>query len=252
MKTRMDRYLPADHPLCKVYRVGAALFGGGLIIFGGLGFANQLAFLSTNGRQILGLSSNGLLSLISLVVGFVLVMAAVIGGPVSSTVTATIGGLFIVSGLANLAVLDTPLNLLAFKIQNVLFSLIAGMLMLFVGLYGRVSGGLPNDNPYVRARRHQDPLDKHAAARAAEQLHRRLAEIDELARAEFAMAEGRATPEQEQLLRADAQRRAEQHRKEAYACAAESDRAYAAWLEERRRNPPPEHFVLFRKRQVGQ
>ncbi len=153
MKTRMDRYLPADHPLCKVYRVGAALFGGGLIIFGGLGFANQLAFLSTNGRQILGLSSNGLLSLISLVVGFVLVMAAVIGGPVSSTVTATIGGLFIVSGLANLAVLDTPLNLLAFKIQNVLFSLIAGMLMLFVGLYGRVSGGLPNDNPYVRARR---------------------------------------------------------------------------------------------------
>ena len=68
MRTRMDRYLTPDHPLCKVYRVGAALFGTGLIVFGGLGFANQLAFLSTNGRQILGLSSNGLLSLISLVV----------------------------------------------------------------------------------------------------------------------------------------------------------------------------------------
>jgi hypothetical protein len=249
MRTRMDRYLPVDHPLSRVYRIGAALFGSGLIIFGGLGFANQLAFLSTNGHQILGLSSNGLLSLISVVVGFVLVAAAVIGGHVSSTVTATVGGLFLISGLANLAVLNTPLNLLAFKIENVLFSLIAGMLMLFVGLHGRVSGGLPNDNPYVLARRNQDPLDKNAAARAAEQLRLRLAEIDELARAEFAMAEGRATPEQEHLLRADAQRRAEQHRKEAYACAAESDRVYAVWLAERRLNPPPEHFVLWRKRQ---
>jgi hypothetical protein len=242
MKTRMDRYLPSDHPLCKVYRVGAALFGSGLIIFGGLGVANELAFLSTHGKQILGLSSNGLLSLISLV----------IGGHVASTVTTTLGVLFLISGLANLAVLDTPLNLLAFKIQNVLFSLIAGMLMLFVGLYGRVSGGLPNDNPYVRARRHQDPLDKHAAARAAEELRQRLAEIDELARAEFAMAEGRATPEQEELLRVDAQLRAEQQRKEAYACAAESDREFAVWLEERRLNPPPEHFVLWRKRQIRQ
>ncbi|MDT7713505.1 MAG: hypothetical protein QOG46_2312 [Pseudonocardiales bacterium] len=250
MRTRMDRYLTPDHPLCRVYRVGAALFGTGLIVFGGLGFANQLAFLSTNGRQILGLSSNGLLSLISLVVGIVLIAAAVIGGHLSSTVTAGIGVLFLVSGLANLAVLDTPLNLLAFKIQNVLFSLIAGMAMLFVGLYGRVSGGLASDNPYVRARRNEDPLDRHATQRAAEALRQRLAEIDELARAEFAMAEGRATPEQEQRLRADARRRAEQHHREAYEYAAESDRAYAAWLEDRRLNPPPEHFVLWRKRQI--
>ena len=249
MRTRMDQYLPKDHPLCKVYRVSAALFGAGLIVFGGLGLANQLSFLSTNGRVILGLSSNGLLSLISLVVGVVLIAAAVISGPLSSTVTTTVGALFILSGLANLAVLDTSLNLLAFKMQNVLFSLIAGMLMLFAGLHGRVSGGLTADNPYVRARRHQDPLDKNAVARAAEQLRHRLAEIDELARAEYAMAEGIATPEQEDLLRADAQRRAEQHRQEAYACAAESDRAYAVWLEERRLNPPPEHFVLWRRRQ---
>jgi hypothetical protein len=250
MRTRMDRYLTPDHPLCRVYRVGAALFGTGLIVFGGLGFANQLAFLSTNGRQILGLSSNGLLSLISLVVGIVLIAAAVIGGHLSSTVTAAIGGLFLLSGLANLAVLDTPLNLLAFKIQNVLFSLVAGMAMLFVGLYGRVSGGLPSDNPYVRARRNADPLDSHATQRAAEALRQRLAEIDELARAEFAMAEGRATPEQERLIRADARSRAEQHHREAYEYAAESDRAYAAWLADRRLNPPPEHFVLWRKRQI--
>jgi hypothetical protein len=248
MTTRMDRYLPPDHPLSKRYRFGAALFGSGLIVFGTLGFANQLAFLSTHGRQILGLSSNGLLSVISVVVGAVLITAAVIGGPVSSTVTSTVGALFLVSGLANLAVLDTGLNLLAFKIQNVLFSLIAGMLMLFVGFYGRVSGGLPGDNPYVRARRNEDPLHDHGPRLAAEA--KRLAEIDQLARAEFAMAEGRATPEQEDLLRADAVRRAEQRRREAYEWAEESDRMFAAWLEERRRNPPPEHFVLWhRKRQ---
>jgi Domain of unknown function (DUF4383) len=251
MKTRMDRYLPPEHPLSKRYRFGAALFGAALIVFGSLGLTHQLAFLSTHGHQVLWLSSNGLLSTISLVVGAVLITAAAIGGPVSSTVTSTVGALFLVSGLANLAVLDTGLNLLAFKIQNVLFSLVAGMLMLFVGLYGRVSGGLAGDNPYVRARRNEDPLHDNAPRRAAHA--RRLVEIEELVRAEFAMAEGRATPEQEHLLRTDAMHRAEQRRREAYEYAEESDRLFAVWLADRRRNPPPEHFVLWqRKRQIPQ
>jgi len=177
-------------------------------VFGGLGFANQLAFLSTNGRQILGLSSNGLLSLISLVVGIVLIAAAVIGGHLSSTVTAAIGGLFLLSGLANLAVLDTPLNLLAFKIQNVLFSLVAGMAMLFVGLYGRVSGGLPSDNPYVRAAAQRGPRSTVTRRSVPPRRYGSASpRSTRLARAEFAMAEGRCDPrKQERLIRADARK----------------------------------------------
>jgi hypothetical protein len=224
-KMKMDRYLTPDHPLSRVYRIGAGLFGIGLTVFGSLGFANDLAFFTTSGSPVMGLSSNGLLSTISVVVGVGLVVTAVLGGAIASTATGVVGALFLLSGLANLAVLDTRFNIFAFKIQNVLFSVIVGMLLLFLGLHGRVSRGLPDDNPYVRARRHEPPDADHSAMLAAEQL--RLEEIEELSRAEFAVAEGRATPEQEQLVFADALRRSLQRRTEA-AERAEHDAAEAA------------------------
>ncbi|PRW65018.1 DUF4383 domain-containing protein [Actinopolyspora mortivallis] len=211
---RIDRYLPPEHWLSKVYRAGAAAFGGGLIAFGVLGFTNNLGFFSTSGTQILGLSSNGLLSLISVIVGAVLIAAAAVGGPLASTTTATIGGLFLLSGLLNLAVLDTAWNLLAFEIQNVVFSLVAGMLLLFVGLYGRVSGGLPSDNPFVRYRRHEPPEGEVPEQRARER--QRAEELKPLAEAEVALGEGHATPEQERLVRTEANRLARAERRRAY------------------------------------
>lgn len=211
---KMDRYLPPEHPLSKVYRYGAALFGIGLIVFGALGFAQRLTLFTTHGVVIFGLSSNGLLSAISIVVGLVLVWAAITGGAAASTTNAVAGGLFLLSGLANLAVLDTPLNVLAFRIQNVVFSLVVGMLLLFVGLYGRVSGRLPEDNPYRMARHHEAPDADHSAERAAEE--RRMAEIDELVRAELAVAEGHATIAQQRLVLADAQQRAIEARRAVY------------------------------------
>lgn len=81
--------------------------------FGVLGFINQLEFFSTEGDRVLGLSSNGLLSTVSVVVGGVLIGAGARGGRTASTVTAVIGVLFLLSGLGNLAVLNTSANLLA-------------------------------------------------------------------------------------------------------------------------------------------
>lgn len=57
--------LPVDHRLAGVYRYGAALSGLVLLAFGLLGFADRLAFFDTDGEQIAGLSSNGMLSLLS-------------------------------------------------------------------------------------------------------------------------------------------------------------------------------------------
>jgi Domain of unknown function (DUF4383) len=109
-----------------VHRMGAAVLGAGLCVFGVLGVANRLEFLSTRGKVLLGLGSNGLLATISLIVGAVLVGAAFRGGRISSTITVIIGVLFLLSGLLNLAVLDTGLNLLGFRLSNVIFSFIAG------------------------------------------------------------------------------------------------------------------------------
>ena len=150
----MNRVWRESHgPLDAVHRVGAVLFALGLWVFGILGLVNRLDPFTTNGTPVLGLSSNGLLSVISLVVGAILIAAATRGGRMASTVTVIVGVAFILSGLANVLVLGTPLNLLAFRMPNVIFSLIAGALLLFLGAYGRYTGGLPDDNPY-HAERH--------------------------------------------------------------------------------------------------
>ena len=139
-----------------VHRVGAAGLGGALWVFGILGLVNRLAMFSITGGHVLGLSSNGLLSVISLVVGAVLIGAAVRGGRPASTVTVAVGALFLLSGLANVLVLGTPLNVLAFGMPNVIFSLLAGAVLLFLGAYGRFTGGLPLSNPYQQERHDRD------------------------------------------------------------------------------------------------
>jgi hypothetical protein len=133
-----------------VQRIGAFAVAGVIAVFGVLGLLNGLAFFSTDGERVLGLSSNGLLSVISLVTAVVLVAAALRGPRVASTVMIVIGVLFLVSALANLAVLNTSWNFLAFRISNVAFSVVAGLVLLMLGAYGRVSGNLPADSPYAR------------------------------------------------------------------------------------------------------
>lgn len=183
------------------------MLGAGLCVFGVLGVANRLEFLAVQGKVLLGLASNGLLSAISLVVGGVLVGAAWRGGRSSSTVTVVVGLLFLLSGLLNLAVLHTELNLLAFRMSNVIFSFIAGMLLLFLGAYGRFSGGLTADNPYYQRRRHRADPGSGDDHRDGE---------DDWVAAEVAVAEGHATPEQERQVLEDAQRRANEARRRAW------------------------------------
>lgn len=150
--------LPVDHGLNLVYRFGAAVCGLILIVFGCLGLADQLAFFDTNGAEVAAMSTNGLLSILSLAFGGVLIAGAVIGGNTASTINIVVGGLFVLSGFYHLFVLDRPANFLDFRMSNVIFSFVVGLLVATFGMYGRVSGGLPHDNPYWR-RRHGKTRD---------------------------------------------------------------------------------------------
>jgi hypothetical protein len=141
-----------------VQRTGAIAVGAFLILFGLVGLVGGLDFLSTSGERVLGLSSNGALSTLSVVVGLLLIGAALRGPRVASTVMMVLGGLFLLSALANLAVLHTSLNLLAFELRNVIFSIAVGLLLLTLGAYGRVSGNLPTDSPYAHAHPDGDEL----------------------------------------------------------------------------------------------
>ncbi|MGI5399323.1 DUF4383 domain-containing protein [Streptomyces sp. CA-135486] len=151
-RPRLDEHLPVDHRLSQVYRVGAGLTGLVLLAFGILGLINKVGFFDTHGDTIAGLNTNGTLSVLSICVGVLLFAGMVIGGNVASTVNMVLGILFIASGFINLGLLDKSFNPLAFQIQNVLFSFVVGVMLMFFGMYGRVSSTLPHDNPYYRAR----------------------------------------------------------------------------------------------------
>ncbi|MFG2828012.1 DUF4383 domain-containing protein [Streptomyces sp. NPDC048434] len=157
--TRLDEHLPVDHRLSKVYRIGAGLMGLVLVAFGVLGLIHHIGFFDTGGDTVAGLNTNGALSVLSIVVGAILVAGMVIGGNLASTLNIVFGGLFLLSGFVNLALLQTDANFLAFQLQNVLFSFVVGLMLLVFGMYGRVSGGLTHDNPYWRAR-HPDEAQR--------------------------------------------------------------------------------------------
>lgn len=165
LHARLNEELPVDHRLSQVYRIGAGLMGLVLLAFGILGLINKIGFFDTGGDTVAGLNTNGALSVLSICVGVLLFGGMVVGGNKASTLNMTVGVLFIASGFVNLALLDTGLNFLAFEMQNVLFSFIVGLMLMFFGMYGRVSGGLPHDNPYWRSR-HPDEAAREDRARA--------------------------------------------------------------------------------------
>ncbi|MGW6263387.1 DUF4383 domain-containing protein [Streptomyces sp. NPDC055085] len=167
--------LPIDHQLGTVYRWGAAFCGVLLLVFGSLGFADQLSPLNTNGSSIVGMSSNGILSLVSVLVGATLIVGGFIGGNVASTVNMAVGTLFLLSGFVHIFILDRPANIFDFGMTNVIFSFIMGLVILTFGMYGRVSSKLPHDNPYWRRRHPRE------AAREALAQHRHPAQAGTLA-----------------------------------------------------------------------
>ena len=186
-----------------VHRLGAVAVALVLLVFGLLGFAGGLDFFSTSGEPILGMSSNGLLSTISVVTAAVLIGAAVRGSRIASTVMIVVGSLFLLSALVHLAVLRTDFNVLAFEMTNVFFSIGAGLVLLVLGAYGRISGHLPPDSPYAGADAgtDQEPPESYPSTPAEFAAERAMRE------AEIAMVNHVATDDQRRRVEAMATER---------------------------------------------
>ncbi|MFG2455267.1 DUF4383 domain-containing protein [Streptomyces sp. M41(2017)] len=161
---KLQDELPVDHQLGAVYRWGAAFCGVVLLVFGSLGFADELSPFTTDGNTVAGLSSNGALSLISVLVGVALIVGGFIGGNVASGLNMVVGTLFLLSGFVHIFILDRPANILGFGMTNVIFSFVMGLVILTFGMYGRVSSKLPHDNPYWQ-RRHPREAARESLAR---------------------------------------------------------------------------------------
>ncbi len=162
-----------------VQRAGAVLVALFLLVFALLGFASGQEFLSTPGEPVLGMSSNGLLSTLSVVVALVLLAAAAHGPRTASTVMLVLGPLFLLSAGVHAIVIGTRLNWLAFSLSNVIFSVIVGLLLLLLGAYGRIGGHLPPDSPYAHPSAEADYADElpSTAEQAAAEYAMREAEV---------------------------------------------------------------------------
>ena len=201
-----------------VHRLGALLIAAVLATFGVLGFAGGLGFFDTEGRDVAGLSSNGLLSTLSVVTAGVLVLAVLRSPRTASTIMILVGLAFLVSAFVNLGLLNTDYNFLAFRLPNVFFSIGAGLVLLILGAYGRVSGNLPEDAPYrdgepegAQADAEDDDDDQGLPETAAD-----VAAEEAMRDAELAVVNHTATPEQARLVEAMSRVRTRRARREVW------------------------------------
>jgi hypothetical protein len=207
------------------------LFGAALIVFAALGFADRLAFFSTRGQvEVLGLSSNGLLSTISVIVALVLLAAAARSPRTASTVMIVLGPLFLLSAFVNSLVLSTRLNLLGFEVSNVIFSVVVGLFLLLLGAYGRISGHLPPDSPYAHP-----PADVGDVVDERPRTPAEAAAEQEMREAEIAVVQHTATPEQYRRVQAMARVHTRAERRAVWMQLSEAAARDAA----RRDVPPP-------------
>ena len=149
---RLDTSRAVDRRLDAVYRWGAVAVAVPLIITGLLGAAGHGVGFAVDHEVVPGVSAAEALGFLMVAVGSFLVGGAIVGGTVASTVNIAVGAVLVLGGLGALLVLDTPHNLLALRISDVICGFVAGMVLLTSGMYGRFSGRLPYDNPYWRSR----------------------------------------------------------------------------------------------------
>src|SRR5688572_32374685 len=113
----------------NLHRIGAAVVGGFVFVFGLAGLARRPEIFSTEGPVVFGMTTNGFLAFLSMAVGFVLVFSAVFGGPFAAWAAIAAGVGFFLSGTVNVFLLGTSLNIMAFTMPNVVFSWFVGAVL---------------------------------------------------------------------------------------------------------------------------
>ena len=174
----------------NLHRIGAAVVGGFVFVFGLTGLSWRPELFSTEGPVVFGMTTNGFLAFLSMAVGFMLVFAAVFGGPAAGWGAIAAGAGFILSGVVNVFLLGTPQNFMAFTMPNVVFSWVAGAVLVVLGMIGRKERPTA-DSLYGSGVEHEDsaaPVRTNPVAAA------------ELAEAERARARHYATEEQVERL----------------------------------------------------
>ncbi|MDG4833425.1 DUF4383 domain-containing protein [Solwaraspora sp. WMMD1047] len=131
---------PVNHPAQPIYRAIGGLIGIYLVIFGVLGVVETGGgeLFAQDDTAVLGQGSNFGFSIISVLLGVLLLVAAGIGRNIDVAVNTWLGYGLMALGLLALAFLRTDVNYLNFSIATVVVVMILGQVLLVAGMYGRV------------------------------------------------------------------------------------------------------------------
>ncbi|MGC9667967.1 DUF4383 domain-containing protein [Planosporangium sp. 12N6] len=133
-------HIPINHPLRPLYRALSGLIGLYVLLFGIIGFisTHNLDFFARHGEWVLGLLTNPAFSVLSIITGAIVLAGAVIGRNVFVALNLAGGAIFLIAGMAMMALLRTDANFLSFSMVNCVMSFIFGMVFFAAGLYGKV------------------------------------------------------------------------------------------------------------------
>ena len=134
-------HTPVNHPLRPLYRAIAAIVGVYLIVFGVLGLiltADEGLF-GRAGDRVLGQGTNLFWSIVTIVLGAVVVIATVLGRNLDVAVYTYVGWALLVVGTFSMAVIRTDANFLDFSMSTVIVTYLAGLALILAGLYVKVA-----------------------------------------------------------------------------------------------------------------
>jgi hypothetical protein len=127
-------HTPINHPLRPLYRTLSALVGIYLIVFGIVGFIVGAG----DGDRVLGQGANLLWSIVSLLIGVVVLVATVVGRNIDVKVNQYVGWGLVGFGTLALAVSRTNANVVDFTASTVIVTYICALILIMASLYGKV------------------------------------------------------------------------------------------------------------------
>jgi hypothetical protein len=134
-------HLPINHRLGGFYRVLAALAGLYLLLFGIIGasktWGKESFFAQDINTEALGLQTNPAFSLLSIIVGAVIVLGALVLRNFDHFINYAGGVIFWVAGLFGLILIRTGANYLNFEVSTCVVSFIIGTVLVLAGMYGK-------------------------------------------------------------------------------------------------------------------
>ncbi|WP_410820208.1 DUF4383 domain-containing protein [Micromonospora sp. 050-3] len=133
-------HTPVNHPARPIYRAIGGLTGLYLVVFGVLGIIASTGneILAQDDTRVLGQGTNLGFSLLSVLLGIVVLVGTALGRNIDVAINQWLAYSLMVVSLAGLAFIRTDANIFNFSITTVVVVMTAALVLLMVGMYGKV------------------------------------------------------------------------------------------------------------------